>query len=86
MTYGAETMNLTSLEQEKLRIFERKIIRRIYGLKKVAEGEYRRLMNFEIKNMLKGEDIVNIIKVQRLRWYGHIRRMGDSRDIRKITM
>lgn len=84
-TYAAETMCLTSRDEEKLRIFERKIIRKIHGPKKIGEDEYRRLMNCEIKEILKGEDIVKIIKAQRIRWYGHISRREESSTLRKIT-
>lgn len=51
VTYDVEMMNLTSLEQGKT--LERKIVRRIYELKKIVDDEYRRLMNNEIKNILK---------------------------------
>lgn len=84
--YGMEAMTLTNAEQEKLRIFERGIIRRIYGGKKIAEGIFRRLMNSEIRTILRGEEIVRIIKVQRMRWYGHLKRMGNDKQVKKVTM
>lgn len=85
VTYRAETMNLT--KREKLWLFEKKkIVIRIYGPEKVAEVEYRRLMNAEIQKVLRGEDIVNNLKIQRLRWYGDIRRMKDNREVKRITM
>lgn len=84
--YGAETMSLTKFDEEKMKIFERKIIRRIYGLKKIVEGEYRRLMNIEIKYISNQEDIIKIIKIQRLRWYAHIKRMGNDKEVKKITI
>lgn len=42
-------------------------------------------MNCEIKEILKGEDIVKIIKAQRIRWYGHISRSEESSTLRNIT-
>lgn len=83
VTYAAEMANLTQKEEEQLKIFERKIIRIIMGPKKIGEDESRQLMNFEIDALLNGENIVRIIKAQRIRWYGHIHRM-DSKDPVKI--
>lgn len=40
----------------------------------------------EIINILKVEDIMSTIKVQRLRWYDHIRRMQDNKDVKRITV
>ena len=53
-------------------------MRRIYGLKRVVEGVYQRLMNSEVQKRLQGEDIVKAKKTQRLLWYGHMKRMGEQ--------
>uniref|UniRef100_A0A8D8PR77 Endonuclease-reverse transcriptase n=1 Tax=Cacopsylla melanoneura TaxID=428564 RepID=A0A8D8PR77_9HEMI len=67
VTYGSETWTLTQKDQESLRRFERKIVRRIYGA--VQENETWRIRyNDEINNILHGEDIVRFIKSQRIRW------------------
>ena len=77
VTYGAKTM-----EEEKLRRFERKI----YGPKKVVEGIYQRLMNSGVQERLQGEDIVKAIKAESLRWWhGHIRKMGEEKIVMKMT-
>lgn len=57
-------------EEEKLTIFERKIVRRIYGHKKVENDKLRPPMNFEMAELLEGEDIVKLIKLMRIRLYG----------------
>jgi hypothetical protein len=68
-TYGAETWTLTVTEENALRTFERKIIRKIYG--PVMENNIWRIRyNEEINTLLKGEDIVRVIKSQRIRWLG----------------
>uniref|UniRef100_A0A8D8LL21 Craniofacial development protein 2 n=3 Tax=Cacopsylla melanoneura TaxID=428564 RepID=A0A8D8LL21_9HEMI len=83
VTYGSETWTLTQKDQESLRRFERKIVRRIYGA--VQENETWRIRyNDEINNILHGEDIVRFIKSQRLRWYGHVERMDETRMPRKV--
>lgn len=84
VTYAAEVMCLTSKDEERLRIFERKILRRILGPKKTDEGLYRNLMNFEVEKALEGRDIVTFIKQQRLRWFGHIQRRDSDTTIKKI--
>ena len=63
VTYAAETWNISSRDANKLRVFERKIIRRIYG--PIQENGYWRVMdNLEVNNILNGEDIVRFIKAQ----------------------
>lgn len=84
LTYAAENMCLTLRQEEQLKIFERKIIRKIYGGKKINEEQYRRLTNDEIDKILEGENIVRTIKSLRIKWYGHVCRREDSSVIKKI--
>ena len=85
VTCGAGTMILIKDEEEKLRRFERRIVKKIYCPKKVVEGVYQRLMNSKAQESLQGVDIVKAIMTQRLPWDGHIRRMGEKRVVTKVT-
>jgi hypothetical protein len=74
VVYGSENWTLTKSDENLLRIFERKILRKIYGL--IQEGDTWRIRNNEeLNRVIKEEDIVKFIKVQRIRWLGHVKRM-----------
>jgi hypothetical protein len=70
-------------EETALAVFERKILRKIYG--PVKENESWRLrQNDELETIIKGENIVRFIKCQRIRWLGHIERMQDTAIPKKM--
>ena len=83
VTYGAETWTLTKEDQNTLRKFERKIMRKIYG-PMMENGEWRIRYNEEINQIIKGRDIVKFIKSLRLQWLGHLERMGENRIPLKV--
>jgi hypothetical protein len=61
-------------EERVLAVFERKILRKIYG--SVKENELWRIRrNDELEDIIKGENIVRFIKSQQIRWLGHIERI-----------
>jgi len=78
MSYGAEAWTVTKKEEQALLIFERKIFRRIYGLK-YENGEWKSRTNRELEEISKGENIVKWIKGQRISWLGHLERMEEDR-------
>jgi hypothetical protein len=70
VTYGSETWTLTKSDKNLLRIFDRKILRKIYG--PIQERDIWRIKNNEEMNrVINGQDIVIFIKAQRIRWLGH---------------
>jgi len=74
VSHGSETWTLTKSDENLLRIFERKILRKIYG--PIQEGDTWRIRNNEGMNRsIKGEDILKFIKAQRIRWLGHVQKM-----------
>jgi hypothetical protein len=77
VTCGSESWTLTMEEERVLAVYERKILRKIYG--PVKENELWRIRrNDELETIIKGENIVGFIKCQRIRWLGHIERIQDT--------
>ena len=64
-------------------IFERKIIRKIFGPTRIEEGYWRIKTNQKINDILKGENIIGFIK-KRLNWLGHVERMSGDNNVKKI--
>ena len=78
--YGCDTWSLTLREKGKLRVSENMVLRRIFGPRRdeVTE-EWRRLHNEELNDLYSSPNIVRVIKSRRIRWAGHVARMGEER-------
>jgi hypothetical protein len=78
--YGCETWSLTLKEEHRLRVCENRVMRRIFGLKRdEVTGEWRKLHNEELNELYSSPDIVRVMKSRRMRWAGHVARMGEGR-------
>jgi competence protein ComGF len=75
-------INIT--HEEKLEIFESKILRRIHGPVQDSNNEWRVRTNQEIEALMKEENIVRFIKSQKLACYGHVNRMEDNKNVKAI--
>jgi len=67
----------------KLRLFERKLLRRIYGPTKESVGTWRIKSNDELNRLICNKNIINYFKAQRLAWFGHVHRMSDNSMVKK---
>ena len=82
--YGCETWSLILREESRLRVFENRILRRVFEPKRDGNGEWRRLHNEELHSLYRSPNIVRVIKSRRLRWAGHVARMEEGRSAFKI--
>jgi hypothetical protein len=74
-------MSLTLREEHRLGVFENRVLRRIFGPKRdEVAGEWRKLHNEELHELYSLPSIIRIIKATRMRWVGHVARMGEKRN------
>jgi hypothetical protein len=85
--YGCETWSLTLKEEPRIRVFENRVLRRIFGSKRdEATGEWRKLHNEELHDLYSSPTIVQVIKSRRMIWAGHVARMGERRGVYRVLM
>jgi hypothetical protein len=85
--FGCETWSLTLKEEHKLRVFHNRVLGRIFGPKRdEVTGEWRKLHNEELHNLYSSPDISRQIKSRRMRWAGHVARMGENRKLYKVLV
>jgi hypothetical protein len=80
-------LGLTLREEHRLRLFENKVLRRIFGPKRdEVTGEWRRLHIEELNDVYSSPIIIRMIKSSRMRWTGHVARMGEGRGAYRILV
>jgi hypothetical protein len=85
--YGCETRSLTLREEHRLRVFENRVLRGIFGLKtdEVTE-ERRKLHSGELHILYSSPHIIRQIKSRRMRWAGHVACMGQRRNVYRVLV
>jgi hypothetical protein len=74
-------------EEKRLRVFENMVLRRIFGPRRdEVTGEWRRLHNEELNVLYCSPNIVRVIKSRRMRWAGHVARMGEERGVYRVLV
>jgi len=85
--YGCETWSLTLREKRRLRVFENRVLRKVFGPKRDEEtGEWRKLHNEERNDLYSLPNIVRVVKSRRMRWAGHVARMGEDRVVHRVLV
>jgi hypothetical protein len=84
--YGCETWSLILGEERRLRVFENRVLRRIFRTKRdEVTGEWRKLHNEEL-DLYCPQNIFRVIKSRILNWVGHVARMGERRGVYRVLV
>jgi hypothetical protein len=79
--YGCETWSLTLRQEHRLMVLENRVLRRIFGPKRdEVTGSWRKLHNEEPHNLYSSPNRIRMIKSRRMKWAGHVARMGATRN------
>jgi hypothetical protein len=86
--YGCETWSLTLREEQKLRVFENMVLRRIFGPKRdgATGRKWKILRNEAFNDLYSSPNIIRVIKSRRMGWVVHIARMGETRGAYRILV
>jgi hypothetical protein len=85
--YWCETLTLTLMEENRLRVFETRVLRRIFGPKRdEVTGGWRKMHNEELHGLYSSPNIFRVIKARGVRWAGHVARMGEVRGAYNILV
>jgi hypothetical protein len=85
--YACETWSLTLREEHRLRVFENRVLRRIFGpTRDEVTGDWRKLQSGELHNLYSSPDTIRQIKSRRMRWAGHVAHMGEGRNVYRVLV
>jgi len=85
--HGCETWSSTLKEEHRLRVLENRVLRRIFGPKKdEVTREWRKLHNEELNGLYSSPNIFRVNKSKRMRWAGHVARMGERRGECRVSV
>jgi len=74
-------------EEHRLRVFENRVLRRVFGPKRdEVTGEWRKLHNEDLNDLYYSLNIVRVIKSRRMRWVGHVAHMGERRGVYRVLV
>jgi hypothetical protein len=74
-------------EERRLRVFENRVLSRVFWPKRdKVTGEWRKLHNEELSDLYSLRNIVRVVKSRRMRWAGHVARMGEGRGLHRVLV
>jgi hypothetical protein len=86
VSYGYETWSLTLRKENRLRLSEDTVLRRMFESKREEDKSCRKLHNDELHSLHYSPNFVKVIKSRRMRWAGHVARMGEGRNVYRILV
>jgi hypothetical protein len=87
VSYGCETCSVILREERRLRVFENRVLRCIFGPRRdEVTGEWRKLHSGEFHNLYSSPDIIRQFKSRRKRWAGHVARMEAGRNVYRVLV
>ena len=85
--FGLVTWSVKLREERRFRVFENRVLRRIFGPKRdEVTGEWRKLNNKELSDLYALPNIVRVVKSRRMRWAGHVALMGEGRGVHRVLV
>jgi hypothetical protein len=85
--YGCETWLLTVREERRLRMFENRLLKRVFGPKRdEVTGEWSKIHNEELNDLYSLPNIVRVVKSRRMRWVGHVAHTGEERGVHRVLV
>jgi hypothetical protein len=85
--YSTETWSLSLREEHRLRVFENRVLRKIFGPKRdEVTGEWRRLHNEELHDVYSSPNVIRVIRSIRMKWAGHVACVGERRGAFRVLV
>jgi hypothetical protein len=73
-------------KEHRLRVFENRVLRKIFRREREEDGSWRKLHNDEFHSLYSSPNIVRVMKSKRMRWAGHVARMGEGRGVYRVLV
>jgi hypothetical protein len=73
-------------EEQRLRVFAKRVLRWIFGPKREEDGSWRKLRNDELHSLYSSPNIARVIKSRRMRWAEHVTRMREGRGVYRVLV
>jgi hypothetical protein len=73
-------------EEHRLRVFENRVLKKIFGPKREEDGSWRKLHNDELHDLYSSPNIVRVIKSRRMKWAGHVAHSGEGRGVYRVLV
>jgi hypothetical protein len=83
--YGCKTLSLSLREKHRLRVSENRVLK-IFGPKREEDGSWRKLHIDELRSLYSSPNIVRVIQSRRMRWAGHVARMGEGKGVYRVLV